>query len=893
MGKMARKPFPKKATPTTAALDCIVSDVCGPLQVESIGRKKYFVTFIDLYSRYTEVEFIREKSEVTEKTINFIEKLKTQFEGRKPKTFRSDRGMEYLNAKLQNYLKKEGIKSECTVGYAPEQNGVAERKNRTLMEAARTMLIDSGLSRRYWAEAVANANHVFNRIVNGKQEKSPSELMYGRKPTPITFHEFGCDAYVMIPTEKRKKLDNKAEKLKFLGYDNNAKGYRLVNKNGKITISREVRFLKRNSEQKENITMNKEIRKYTRKEKPEPYTNTREETDEDNSVEWYFDKPLKPLEIFEPLELLEEQDDTFYDAEEEINSENEEEVNNNNSNIEEQSNPEDSEEEEEAGPRRSARENIGQLPKRFENHIMYKANGRMMEPRSYKEATNSKYKHQWMEAMNEELDAIEENQTWELTTLPQGRKAIGSKWVFKTKRDEHGNISRFKARLVAQGFSQKFGIDYDEVFAPVARSTTLRLLLSVAGSRKYNVNHYDIKTAFLNGTLKEEIYLKQPPGFQNGEQVYRLKKSLYGLKQAARVWNETLHKELEELGYKQNETDKCLYVKKQGGSTCYLLIHVDDILAASDDNKLLQEMEDYIGKCFELKNLGGVKHFLGIDIERLGGKFFISQPLYIDAIVEEAGLEEAKTSKFPVDTGYFKQEGNLIGSNEEYRKLIGMLLYLTTNTRPDIAASVSVLSKRVESPRDNDMNEVKRVIRYLKGTRNLKLKLNDQERNNSMHAYSDANWAEDKLDRKSTTGYYCSINGGTISWCSRKQDVIALSSCESEYVALTETCKELVWLRAIAKGLDVEVPETTTIYTDSQSCIAMINNHKYSNRTKHIDTKYHYIREEVNSGRVKLEYCPTDVNIADLMTKPLGPTKTEALRRRAGLIDYTQIEEEC
>lgn len=486
--------------------------------------------------------------------------------------------------------------------------------------------------------------------------------------------------------------------------------------------------------------------------------------------------------------------------------------------------------------------------------------------------------------MKEELNSIEENNTWILCDLPHGRKAIGSKWVFKNKLNENGNVERRKARLVAQGFSQKFGVDYDEVFAPVARNTTLRLLLSVAGTRNYTVNHYDIKTAFLNGKLEEEIYMKQPPGFQNGGKVYRLKKSLYGLKQAARVWNNTLHEALTEQGCKQNEIDKCLYVRKQQGKVCYLLVHVDDLLVATNDKNYKDDLMKTIGKKFEMKNLGGVKHYLGIDVEKIDGKFYISQPGYIDKILEESGLKEAKISKFPVDTGYYKQEGSYLSSNEEYRKLIGMLLYLTTNTRPDIAASVCILSKKVEKPRDNDLNEVRRIIRYLKGTRNLKLQLNNEESDGSnIFAYSDANWAEDKHDRKSNSGYYCSVNGGAISWSCRKQDVVSLSSTEAEYVALTETCKEVTWLREIGKGFDLRLPEVITIFTDNQSCISMIGNEKFSNRTKHIDAKYHYIREQVTSGRIRLEYCPTAENIADLMTKPLGSIKTEKLREMAKL----------
>jgi transposase InsO family protein len=759
MGKMARLPFPKKATPTEEVLDCVVSDVCGPMQVTSLGGKKYLITFIDLRSGFTTVEFIREKSEVANVAINFIESVKTKF-GRKIKCFRSDRGTEYLNATLQNYLKKEGILPQCTTGYSPEQNGVAERKNRILLESARTMLIQKGLPKSLWAEAVFYANYVNNRITSRSKKMSAFEVWTGKLPTFKRFNEFGCDVFVMIPTEKRRKLDPKAVKMKFVGVDPNAKGYRLVDENLKLRVSREVRFVS-----------------------PTQHDELPDEGENDN-----FD--ICPKENHDEETLI----PILQDSDEE-REENDPPVMN---------------------LRRSARTNAGKLPEKFSSFSMYKAHCDLQEetePKTLKEALESPQSELWKEAMKEELDSIDENETWTLTNLPPGRKAIGSKWVFKIKLDENGKIIRRKARLVAQGFSQKFGVDFDEVFAPVVRSSTFRLLISVAGERKYKVDHYDIKTAFLNGELEEEIYLKQPPGFEINSNVYKLNKSLYGLRQAARTWNKTLHEELMRNGFEQNLADKCLYVKKSNDYVLYILIHVDDLLAVYNNSIFASDTMKRIGEKFVMKNLGGVKCYTGIDVENRDGKFFISQCRYIDQIVEEAKLKDAKDSKFPVDTGYYKQQGKLLNSNEVYRKLIGMLLYLSTQTRPDIAASVAILSKRVQDPRDNDLVEVRRVIRYLKGSRNLKLKLNDCHDIENVFAFSDANWAEDPTDRKSNTGYLVSANGGAASWCCRKQDCIAQSSCESEYVALNETCKEIVYLIGVCNGLDLKIND----YQDRQS----------------------------------------------------------------------------
>lgn len=838
-GKMSRKPFPKKAKPTENILDVIVSDYCGPMQTESLGKKKGFVTFTDVFSGYTEIKMLKQKSEVVDATIEFIEKLKTQLQ-QKPKVFRSDRGGEYTAERLQAYLRKEGIIFQCTVGYAPEQNGIAERKNRTLVEAARSMLTESGLPQMFWGEATSTANHVFNRIKGKKEGKSPYEIIFNKMPRVKEFYEFGCDAYVMVPYEKRRKWDDKAKKMKFIGYDDASKGFRMVDENYKIHISREVHFL----DTKEFLKRNK---------------------DEHEDDEFYFE--------------CDDEEEAENDEPDVVPDENEVEV-------EEAVTEDENEVNYRETPRRSARNNLGLMPDRL-NTKSFKAKEEDYEPKTFKEASESTDAGKWLEAMKDELESIRDNETWELSDLPEGKNAVGSKWVFKLKKDETGRIVRYKAMLVAQGFSQKYGIDYDEVFAPVTRSTTMRLLLSVAGTRNYVVKNYDIKTAFLNGKISEEIYMKQPPGFSQGSQVYRLKKSLYGLKQAARVWNQTLHKALFANGFRQNDTDKCLYKLESKGEVCFLLIYVDDLLGASSDENLLNVSMTNIGKDFQLKDLGTVKIFLGIETKRdKNGHFLISQCRYIEKIIEAAKLCDANISKFPLDTGYYKLDGDLLSSNEEYRKLIGMLLYLSTNTRPDIAASVSILSQKIMKPRNCDLNEVKRVIRYLKGTKDLKLRLSSSEAKDVIFAYSDSDWAENRDDRKSNSGQFCSVNGGAISWSCRKQEVVALSSTEAEYVAICETSKEIIWIKRIAKELRVDVPDSVTIYTDSQSSISKINNKKFSNRSKHIDTKYHFIQDQVENGEINLVYHPTETNIADMMTKPLGSIKIKDLR------ELSKLEEE-
>jgi transposase InsO family protein len=865
IGKMSRKSFPKAAHEVESVLDVVVSDICGPMQTESVGRKLYFITFIDVFSGYCQVVFIRNKSEATQETIRFIEKMKTQL-NRKPKIFRSDRGKEYLDGKLVNYLKDEGIKQNLTVGYCGEQNGVAERRNRTLVEAGRTLRNDANLPKKFWAEAISYANYTQNRIVNKKKGKTPFELLFGKVPRYDKVHRFGSDVLMMIPAEKRRKLDEKAKKMKFIGYDEIAKGYRVTDGQS-VIVSREIKFLREGDE---------EILKEPSKPREREKRTVQEESDESSDDD--DDDPPAPQgaqQAVDPNESQSEGEDDYGSAESDSES----------------SNSEASEDEQ---PRRSNRQNLGQIPARFNDFQMYSVASEE-DPNSFKQAMESADADEWKIAIKEELDAIESNGTWELVDLPAGRKAIGSKWVFKTKRNDEGNPVKRKARCVAQGFSQKYGIDYLDVYAPVARNVSLRMMLSTAGRKKLIVKQYDVKSAFLNGDLQEEIFMKPPPGTNYNGKVCKLVKSLYGLKQAANVWNAKLHESLVKRGCVQNETDNCLYLYTSGGESVHLLAHVDDILAATSSEKVLDDLMASVGEDFGLKCMGEAKEYLGIKLDRDNdGNFRIWQPNFIKTIIEEAGQTSAKTSRFPMDTGYFGIESEELKTNEEYRRLIGMLLYLATNSRPDIAAPVIILSQRVSKPRKVDLNEAKRIVRYLKGTIGHKLRLSDASSAGKLEAFSDSDWANDPIDRKSNTGWLVTMNGGAVSWSCRKQNLVAMSSAEAEYIGLTETAKEIMWIKRVAKQFGFDDGDTTTIHTDSQSAMAMVNNQGFSGRTKHIDIRCHFIREASKNKIINLAYHPTATNIADLMTKPLGGTKVKTLRELAGLnSDDTTVEEEC
>lgn len=345
------------------------------------------------------------------------------------------------------------------------------------------------------------------------------------------------------------------------------------------------------------------------------------------------------------------------------------------------------ENETESDIRRSSRINKGKLPARYDCKVTS-----MYEPTNYKEAIEGSNRDKWIEAMEDEMQAMYANNTWDLVELPKGRKSVGCKWVYKVKPLADGS-SKYKARLVAKGFSQKYGQDYDEVFAPVVKQSTFRILLSVASYKNMSVNHIDIKTAFLNGDLDNEVYLKQPEGFEDPTRhlVCKLNKSLYGLKQSARCWNQKLNGALLSLGFRRGESDSCLYVKGENDDIIYLLVYVDDILVFTKDQKLLNDTISDISKSFNITDLGPLKLYLGIEVEKENNKFLIHQQNYINKILESYGMANSKASKIPLDVGYVKDvssSDNILEPNDLYRRAIGSLLYLSNNTRPLFPFSV-------------------------------------------------------------------------------------------------------------------------------------------------------------------------------------------------------------
>ena len=437
------------------------------------------------------------------------------------------------------------------------------------------------------------------------------------------------------------------------------------------------------------------------------------------------------------------------------------------------------------------------------------------------------------------------------------------------------------ARLVAQGYSQQQGVDYNEVFAPVTRANSIRVILSIANALNMEIHQMDVKTAFLNGRLDEEIYMKQPKGYIENEHpdyVCKLQRSLYGLKQAARCWNGVIGKYFKDSGYIQNRADPCVFVKKiiRNGKkrTMIIAIHVDDLILACNDAEMMATEKKDLQRNFEMKDQGEAHHILGMSILRNREKhtLTISQRTYLENVLKRFNMQDCKPVATPIDPNQnfvkLMDDEESIGL-EDYQALIGCLTYAMTISRPDLATAVGIMSKFMSKPGQSHWKGVKRVQRYIKRSLNVGLKFDASNQTSvDVIGFTDADWAGDIIERKSTSGYVFQICGGAVSWRSKRQEIVALSSTEAEYIALSFAAQELMWLRSYLKDLGYE-QQSNLLYVDNQGAITLSKNPENHSRTKHNDVRYHFVRDLVDKEKIQIHYCPTNVMLADLMSKGL------------------------
>ena len=499
----------------------------------------------------------------------------------------------------------------------------------------------------------------------------------------------------------------------------------------------------------------------------------------------------------------------------------------------------------------------------------------------------------WIDACLDEISSIEKNNTWILVELPKGVKPIGLKWVFKIKRNADGSVIKYKARLVAKGYVQKHGIDYDEVFAPVARVETIRLVIALAASSSWEIHHLDVKTAFLHGELKEEVFVQQPEGFviagQEGK-VYKLRKALYGLKQAPRAWNAKLNKILVGLNFHRCSKEPSLYRKQDKTSLLIVVVYVDDLLITGSSLTAINSFKKSMAIEFEMSDLGRLTYYLGIEVHQFDGGITLKQSRYAMKLLDESGMKTCNSTYVPMDFNakLSKSPAEKGVDETEYRRNIGCLRYLL-HTRPDLSFSVGLLSRYMQEPKESHGAALKQVLRYIRGTVSLGVVYLRSSRLEVV-GFSDSSHNVDEDDGKSTTGHVFYLDASPITWCSTKKEIVALSSCEAEFMAATEAAKQAIWLQELLGEVVGKTCVKVKIMVDNKSAIALTKNPVFHGRSKHIHRRFHFIRECVEKEQIEVEHVPGTEQRADILTKSLGRTKFVEMRSLIGVKDVDEGE---
>ena len=890
--------------------------------------------------------------------------IQTQFQS-KIQILKSDNARDYFNSILGEFLAKEGIVHLSSCVDTPQQNGIAERKNRHLLEVARSLMFSTNVPKLFWGEAVLTAAYLINRMSSRVLKfQTPCQTLLKSFPTTrlisiVPPKIFGCSVFVHINQQHRSKLDPRSLKCIFLGYSANKKGYKCYSPvTRKFYNSMDVTFFETQPYypkidiQGENSTQ--EYQFWNLESLSESPITTKNQV----SIE-SCNQPEFIVDLWDNEHIQEEMEEgalsqQTHEAEpgsnpskipdEHIQEEMEEgalsqqtheaEPGSNPSKIPDEHIQEEMEEgalsqqthEAEPGsnpskiPGSNAPNSDGTVDSELENDtlnmpIAWRKGVRsctqhpignfisydklsptfraftskiteIQVPRDIQEAF--KYP-KWKAAVDEEVRALAKNGTWEITDLPRGKKPVGCKWIFTVKYKADGNVDRYKARLVAKGFTQSYGIDYQENFAPVAKLNTVRVLLSLAANLDWSLHQLDVKNAFLNGDLEEEVYMDIPAGLEttsNFNKVCRLRKSLYGLKQSLRAWFERFTKVVKGYGFVQCQSDHTLFVKHfLEGKLAILIVYVDDIILTGNHEGKIDLLKKLLTKEFEIKDLGNLKYFLGMEIARSKKGIAVSQRKYVLDLLNETGMLGCKPAETPMDSTIKLEEsdGSPPVDKGRYQRLVGKLIYLS-HTRPDIGFSVSMVSQFMNNPTEKHMTAVTRILRYLKMTPGKGLFF-QRTTKKEIEIFSDADWAGSVTDRRSTSGYCSFVWGNLGTWQSKKQSVVARSSAEAEFRAMAQGICEGIWLNRLLEELRVPSKHPIVLYCDNQAAISIAKNPIHHDRTKHVEIDRHFIKEKIEEGFFKVSFTPTNCQTADILTKALARVNHEDLTEKLGMIN--------
>ena len=929
--KSPQLPYQNNARRASAVCELIHIDTCGPFPTPTPRKEQYFTIFLDDAANFGHTELIVSKTD----SFPAYKKVEASWElksGNRVKSVRFDGAKEFTHGPFAKHLATRGIAVQVTAPYAHSQAGKAERYIRTIEDGIQTLLADAKLPLSFWGDAALTYQYLRNRVPTSTLPygTTPHEVMNRAKPDLSHLRVWGCQCFPAIPPELRTKGGPCRYEAIFVGYEENRVGRRVRDLKGKYHFTRDVVF-------NESVLGHLSPRRGTLidLDRLPPASTVPDD---------HTQGPLPPdsLPYTSPTSLPAP---SFTDA-----------VRDRDIVLADRS-------------RRATRSATGSLPLPHRHYndidtinmcvslnevdellattpsesildlndsdilyeqcflsapplfIRHRPYDLSKPPNSYHEAINRPDRSAWLAAMQREVDSLEERKAFERTLLPVGRKAIGVRWTYDFKYEPDGSIirGREKARLVAQGFSQR-PEDFDATYAPVVKLVSVRVLLAYANQHDYEIMSFDVKTAFLHARLSYSIYVKQIPGYPEDDPktVLRLLVALYGLRQSAYEWYTMLSSIFSTLGLSCCEADHAVFVGRwsappdssvtmpASGVPLVLIIpiHVDDGLAITNSTSLYNWFVREISKKVDFVCLGPVTNtrYLGQRIvrDRLARTIRVSQSDMITALLEDWSMTECKTSLVPLSHSL----SNLPPCSPNacpdipnaditvaFQRLVGSLTYLAICTRPDLAYATMALGQYNSSPTRAHLVVAKGVLRYLAGTVHVGLtfSLRNQHLPETIQIHtelcglSDADWASDERDRKSISGYCFFFCNSLISWSARKQRTVSTSSTESEYYALANTMKEAIWLKLFITLTHLSTTSCLPLLCDNQSTRAIASSDVISSRTKHIDVRYHFIREHINSGSFPVHWIPTSDMIADIFTKPLPSVLFHRHRDNLGL----------
>lgn len=887
LGRMKDKPHNHRIRPGTVPMELIHTDVSGRQTVLGYDGSEYWVTFQCDATKYASVYTLKKRSDWMDKLIHFVQSHAPPGGVYRVRRIRSDN--ELGSTRFKMYCEKYGIAWEPTTPHNSVQNPKAERLNQTLLRRLHPTIEGAGIDKKWWPEVVQTISYLRNRSPARSIDKTPYEAWTHTKPDVSHLRAIGSEAWALQYNTK-KLADDRAKKCILVGYEGD-RIYRLIHPTGRIIRSSATHIVERVA-RKGFFATNQRTETDAIREKPVATEAPKRARDSDTEEGENSDRSSSPEPQHADLRirgLAQRTDDllrslppppaprpTVENGEEMLDT------------IVVSQTP-------------RLRETLKahpelRIPDVSEARRQRPSDGcwaalaqaqtvEPYEPKTHRQAKQCPDWPKWENGMKEELAALEDNETWRLVHPPTNCHVLSGRWVYKLKRGPHGEVIRHKARWVVRGFEQVEGLDYVETFASVVKPMSYKALFAMAAAQDLEIEQMDVTTAFLYGKVNEEIYVEQPTGLDDGtRRVCRLNRALYGLRQAPRIWYETIAKFFEEQGLRCIDADYSVFTD----GTTYVALYVDDLLIIGPLIDTINKLKKALSHRFKMVDLGPCHYYLGMEItrDRPRRTLWLSQAGYLDKILLDHKMVDANAVATPMETSLRltvaeKDHQSPPSFVKQYQSAVGSLMYAMLGTRPDIAFAVSVVSRYASNPTETHWKAVKRIFRYLRGTVNLRLTFRGDL--TALTGYSDADWAGDHDTRRSTSGYVFNVGSGAISWSSKRQATVALSSTESEYMGQTQAVKEAIWLKDMLSQLNFNDVAATIIYCDNQGAMALAKNPQFHARTKHIDIQYHFSREKVSEGKVDLRYIPTAEQVADGLTKALCKDKFIEFRRALGL----------